>query len=299
MDALMLSLLSALFLSINAVVVRKALMKVNPLKGTFVSATFALVILTFFSAVNGDFSNLYHVEAIMAILLGFAGVLHLTIGQTLYYYSTKIVGASRGQILISTNLIYAAIFSFLILGEALGIGLIIGITLTTVGICLTSFGAVPSETPQTNASMTWSHAYGILFGLVGGAVWGLTSVLVKVGMVSVNSPSFSNFISYSFAVAFYPMLLVGTGNQRGFRDIDKKCLIWLLVSGAVTCVAQVFRYSALQLANVSFVAPIISISPLFTVLFSYFFIQKIEMINLKTVIGTVLAVLGLYAIIFS
>lgn len=296
---LIFSLLTALSLSINAVIIRKALLKIDPIKGSFISVVIALGLLTILSTVKGDFSNIGQIEVAMVVLLGFTGILHLMLGQTLYYYSTKIIGASRAQVLISTNLIYAAVFSALFLGESLGSYLILGIILTTIGICFVSLGTPASNNYKSKSIRSWSQIQGIVFGLICGVIWGLTSVLAKIGISGIASPTLSNLISYAFAVSFYPFALFWTGNQTEFKRVDRKCWIFLFMSGLATGAAQTFRYMAFNLANVSYVTPIIGISPLLTIVFSYLLIQKIEMVNFKTVVGTILSVIGVYVVIIS
>lgn len=140
---------------------------------------------------------------------------------------------------------------------------------------------------------------GIIFGLAGGATWGLTPILVRVAVLSVKSPLLSTLISYVFAAIICPLFLIRAGHGKDLRNIDKPSFVYLLSAGASVCMAQIFRYSALLLANASFVASITNMYPVFTLVLSYMFIQKIEKISLKVVTGILLSVLGLYVVILT
>ncbi len=53
---------------------------------------------------------------------------------------------------------------------------------------------------------------------------------------------------------------------------------------------------ALSLGTVSVVAPLASVSPIFVLVLSFFFLRGIDMLNRRIVIGTLLIVAGVYLI---
>lgn len=114
MDAVILSLLAALFFSISTMLAKKGLMNVDPLNADFISIVIAVPILTLFCLLNGDFSYLYLLDQFTIIYLALAGILHFILGRTFAYYSNKIIGASRSATLLSTNLVFTSVLGALI-----------------------------------------------------------------------------------------------------------------------------------------------------------------------------------------
>jgi len=65
----------------------------------------------------------------------------------------------------------------------------------------------------------------------------------------------------------------------------------------MTCVAWFSIFSALNIGNISLVAPIANSYSLVTLFLSHFFLKKIEIITLRTVLATVLVVGGVTMLI--
>jgi drug/metabolite transporter (DMT)-like permease len=75
-------------------------------------------------------------------------------------------------------------------------------------------------------------------------------------------------------------------------ELKRQPMMYLTVSGALKTVAMLTRSISLIMAPVVFVTPFASLSPLFTVFFSYLLIQRMETINRYVVLGATTAVAG-------
>ena len=73
----------------------------------------------------------------------------------------------------------------------------------------------------------------------------------------------------------------------------------LIIAAAITSVALLLRYIALDLSPVSLAVPLSSISSLFTLQFSFLINRKIESFNLKIIIGVVAVTIGVFFIFSS
>lgn len=69
----------------------------------------------------------------------------------------------------------------------------------------------------------------------------------------------------------------------GIREVEKRTWIFLILSGAATGLSWLFYFKALQLGDVSRVAPIDKMSVIITILLVFLFLK--EPVNLKVILG--------------
>lgn len=70
----------------------------------------------------------------------------------------------------------------------------------------------------------------------------------------------------------------------------------LMVAALAVNIAQLIRYYALSLGNVSVVTPIVSTNPLFGIVFSYLINREVEDFSLKLVFGSLIMIVGIFLI---
>ena len=81
-----------------------------------------------------------------------------------------------------------------------------------------------------------------------------------------------------------------TKKQSDVKKIDKKSLLFLILSGIATGASWLCYYKALQDGLASIVVPIDKLSILVTILFAYVFLK--EKLSKKSIVGLVLIVVG-------
>ena len=85
------------------------------------------------------------------------------------------------------------------------------------------------------------------------------------------------------------IIVFATKKQRDIKKIDKRSLIFLILSGVATGASWLCYYKALQDGLASIVVPIDKLSILVTVLFAYIFLK--EKLSKKSLLGLILIVL--------
>ncbi len=117
----------------------------------------------------------------------------------------------------------------------------------------------------------------------------LTSILAKVGINGVNSNLATALRTAVVLIMAWGMVFL-TNAQSGIADIDKKSWIFLILSGLATGASWLFYYKALQLGEVSRVAPIDKMSIVLTLIMAFLFLH--EKFTVKSAIGSVLIAAG-------
>ena len=85
-------------------------------------------------------------------------------------------------------------------------------------------------------------------------------------------------------------IVFAKGKQKTVKTIDKKELIFIILSGFATGASWLCYYYAIQNGTVSIVVPIDKMSILISVIFSYFVFT--EKLSIKAFIGLALMLLG-------
>ena len=86
------------------------------------------------------------------------------------------------------------------------------------------------------------------------------------------------------------IIVFATKKQSDVKKIDKKSLLFLILSGIATGASWLCYYKALQDGLASIVVPIDKLSILVTILFAYVFLK--EKLSKKSIVGLVLIVVG-------
>lgn len=128
-----------------------------------------------------------------------------------------------------------------------------------------------------------------VFALLSAVFAALTSILAKVGIEGVNS-NLATAIRTVVVVAMAWGMVFITNAQGGLTEIPRKSWIFLILSGLATGGSWLCYYRAVQLGEVSKVAPIDKLSVVLTVIMAVIFLH--EELNAKTVIGCLLIAAG-------
>lgn len=117
----------------------------------------------------------------------------------------------------------------------------------------------------------------------------MTSILGKVGIENVES-NLGTAIRTIVVLVMAWIIVFATKKQRDIKKIDKRSLIFLILSGVATGASWLCYYKALQDGLASIVVPIDKLSILVTVLFAYIFLK--EKLSKKSLLGLILIVVG-------
>ena len=128
----------------------------------------------------------------------------------------------------------------------------------------------------------------LLYALLATFFAGLTSVLAKYGISKINS-------DLGLAIRTITVLIFVCTNLfflKGFKDIenlDRKSLLFLILSGCTTALSWIFYYRAMKIGTVSYVAAIDKGSIIITLFLSFVLLKEPMSPKLLTGAGLILA----------
>ncbi len=116
-----------------------------------------------------------------------------------------------------------------------------------------------------------------------------TAILAKVGVTGIDS-NLATAIRTSVVLLFAWILVIATGNGRGFAQIQARSWVFLVLSGLATGLSWLCYFRALQLGPASKVAPVDKLSLVLVVIAAAIFLG--ERISVGTGIGAAMVVAG-------
>jgi len=133
-----------------------------------------------------------------------------------------------------------------------------------------------------------------VYALLSAIFAALTSILAKIGIENINSNFATAIRTVVVLVLAWGMVFL-TGAQAGIRDISRRSLLFLVLSGLATGLSWLFYYKAMQIGEVSKVAPIDKFSIVLTLILAFVILK--EPLTPKAMIGGVLISLGTFVMI--
>ena len=129
----------------------------------------------------------------------------------------------------------------------------------------------------------------LLFAILSAVFAALTSILAKIGIAGINSNLATAIRTVVVLAMAWGMVFI-TGAQAGIKDITQRSMVFLVLSGIATGLSWLCYYKALQIGDVSRVAPIDKFSLVITIVLAFAFLH--EAMTWKTVIGCLLITAG-------
>ena len=128
-----------------------------------------------------------------------------------------------------------------------------------------------------------------VYALLSAVFAALTSILAKIGITGVNSTLATAIRTAVVRIMAWGMVFI-TGTQNGIKDIGQKSWLFLVLSGLATGASWLCYYKALEMGEVSKVAPIDKLSIVFTLILAFVFLH--ETVSVKSIIGGILIAAG-------
>ena len=128
-----------------------------------------------------------------------------------------------------------------------------------------------------------------LYALLSALFAALTAIFAKVGVKDVNSDLATAIRTTVILILTWGIVLFGQ-HITEIKNLSRNTLLFLILSGVATGMSWLFYFKAIQIGDVSKVAPIDKLSVVFTILLAFIFLK--EQVDLKVVIGALLITAG-------
>ncbi|MGD9802942.1 MAG: DMT family transporter [Hyphomicrobiaceae bacterium] len=214
------------------------------------------------------------------VLFAAVGLIRPSLSSVLATSSIQVMGPTLTSALTAATPLFGAFFAITFLGEHLTMPIAIGTAAVMAG------AVVGAWSPQ-GVKRTWP-LWAITLPLGASLVRAIGHVVTKTGLVEVPSASFAVMVSNTVSLAV--ALVVFRLQHRPFIG-TRQSHVWFVASGVTNALSLQFLNSALQVGDLVSVVPIVSATPVFTMLMGYLWFGR-EIISTRTIVTIALIVPG-------
>ena len=273
---------SSFFAGITAILAKCGIQKTNSNVATAIRTIVVLIfawLMVLITGVGAGISNISGRTLLFLVLSGLA-----TGASWLCYFHALQKGDVNKVVPIDkSSTILTILLALIFLQEGLSIGKGIAIVLIGVGTMLM---ITRKETANQKKSSGGSW---FIYAVLSAVFASLTAILGKVGIEGVDS-NLGTAIRTTVVLVMAWFMVFVTGEQKEVRDVEKKELLFICLSGLATGASWLCYYRALQEGPASVVVPIDKLSMLITIAFSYIVFH--EKLTKKAALGVVLITAG-------
>ena len=134
-----------------------------------------------------------------------------------------------------------------------------------------------------------------IYALLSALFAALTAIFAKVGVKDINSDLATAIRTTIILILTWGIVIFGS-HLNEMKDVSRSTWLFLIISGLSTGLSWLFYFKAIQLGNVSRVAPIDKLSVVITMLLAFLFLH--EQPSFKVILGALLIAVGsIYMII--
>lgn len=272
---------SAFFAGVTSILAKIGVKDVDSHVGTAIRTIIVLIFSWIMVFIIGSQSTIVNIDGKTFLFLILSGL--STGGSWLCYFKALQLGDVNKVVPIDkSSTILTMILAFIFLNEKITINMVIGM----IGIAIGTYLMIQKK---EKAEKIVKRKAWLIYALLSALFASLTSILGKVGIENVES-NLGTAIRTIVVLVMAWIIVFATKKQRDIKKIDKRSLIFLILSGVATGASWLCYYKALQDGLASIVVPIDKLSILVTVLFAYIFLK--EKLSKKSLLGLILIVVG-------
>ena len=279
---------SAIFAGLTSIFAKCGIKKTSSNLATALRTIVVLVFSIIMVIIVGSYNTISTISVTSLIFLVLSGL--STGASWICYFKALSIGDVNKVIPIDkSSTVLTVLLAIICFGETNALAFkFIGAVVLAVGVLLMV------ERKQTEQKVE-GKSY-IIYVILSAVFASLTSILAKVGITGVES-NLATAIRTVIVLIMAWIIVFIKGEQKNLKNIDKKELLFIAISGVFTGASWLTYYYAIQTGIVSVVVPIDKLSIVITVVFSYIAFK--EKLTKKSFIGLLLMVFATLLMAFT
>lgn len=281
---------SALFAGLTSILAKCGIRKTDSGVATAIRTIVVLAFSWLMVFLNGSQSQILQIDSRTWLFLVLSGL--ATGASWLCYFKALQLGNINQIVPIDkSSVIFTIFLAVLFLKEELNVQKAVGIVLIGIGTYL----MIEKKKTDENTNKTGRKSAGGIGFAFGSAVFAsLTSILGKIGILGVES-NLGTAVRTAVVLLMAWLMVFVTGKQHTLKEIPKKEMGFICLSGLATGASWICYFKALQDGLASVVVPIDKLSIVVTVIFSYVVFR--ERLSGKGIAGLFLIVAGTFGML--
>lgn len=277
--------LSAFFAGVTAILAKCGIRKTDSDVATAIRTVVVLIFSWIMVAVVGSFGSITSIAPRSFVFLILSGA--ATGASWICYFKALSLGDVNKVVPVDkSSVILTVLFAIIVLGETNNLAAkLIGTVLIAAGTFLMiEKKASDDVAPTAKQNRSW-----LIYAVLSAVFAALTSILAKIGIDGVESNLGTAVRTCVVLVMAWGIVLFrGKGAQA--KAIDRRELLFIILSGIATGASWLCYYYAIQNGVVSVVVPIDKLSVIVSIVFSFFVFG--ERLSKKALLGLILMIAG-------
>jgi drug/metabolite transporter (DMT)-like permease len=293
------AVLSAATFALTNATGRRGVITGTPAQGMVTSIPVGLLCFLAVAFVTGALAGLNRITASTLASLSAAGVIHFVIGRYCNFRASQAAGVNLTAPVMQLNAVVTLILAVVVLREPCTILQVAGGVLMVAGSLVTQRATQPSEKKHGSAEIFSPRvATGFFFASMAALMYGTSPIIIRQALYDAGPLGgvVGGLIAYAAATCTVALGLFIPSLRRNVMQVSSESARWFVYSGVFVAAAQGFLYSALALAPIMLVVPLLQLSLVFRFLFAYLFNPHHELFGAMVVIGSVVSIVGACAV---
>lgn len=278
---IVMAVLSAFFAGITSILAKCGIKKTDPDVATALRTVVVLAfswLMVFLTGAAGGIRNVTSAQLLFLMLSGLA-----TGASWICYFKALSMGNVNKVVPVDKSSTILSVLLAMVLFQETG-HLAVRLFFTAILAAGIFLMVEKKKNVTENEDGRW-----MFYAVLSAVFAALTSILAKIGMTGVDS-NLGTAIRTGIVLVMAWVVVLMKGKQKSVRTVDKKELLFLVLSGIATGASWLCYYYAIQNGIVSVVVPIDKLSIVVTVVFSGIVLK--EKIGKKALAGLLLMVAG-------
>ena len=278
---------------------RRGVISGTPAQGMVISMPVGLVCFLAFAVLTGATQHLGRFSGTALALLSSAGVLHFVLGRYCNFRASQAAGVNLTAPVVQLNSVVTLVLAVVILREPCTMLQVAGAVLMVSGSLVTQQSSQPTAASEPDEPAFKPRiAAGFFFALIAALAYGTSPIIVRQALQDIGALSglAGGAVAYAAATVAVTIGLVIPSLRRNVMSVTGENARWFVYSGIFVAAAHGFLYSALAVAPIMLVAPLLQLSLVFRFLFSITLNPHHEVFGIVVILGTVVSIIGACAI---
>ena len=288
-----LAVLSAATFALNNVAARRGVVTGTPIQGMAVTIPLGVVCFLPVAILSTAVAGLPPFTPQAIAWLAVVGLLHFVGGRYCNYRASQLAGVNLTAPVIQLQVIVTLVLAVAVLHEPFTVLQLIGSVVMVVGSLVTQQPAHAVRGGEA-AKFNPQRGAGFLFAALAALAYGTTPIMVRSALAGAGpfSGILGALIAYGAATLAVAFALSSAALRRNVMALKRDNLPWFVYSGVFVALAQGLHYSALAVAPILLVAPVMQTGLLFRLLFSLAINRDYEVFGWAVILGTAVSLLG-------
>jgi drug/metabolite transporter (DMT)-like permease len=310
-----LAVLSAATFALNNAAARRGVVTGTAVQGMAITVPIGIACFLPLAILMAAAGRLPALSSSGAAWMAGVGLLHFVVGRYCNYSASQAAGVNLTAPVIQLQVVVTLVLAVIVLHEPCTVLQLIGGVVMLAGAFITqqqwsndarkSRGSLPaSRALQAEAEAKLGlkfiprRAAGYLFASLAALAYGITPIMARTALEQVGAAGgiLGGLIAYIAATAAIAAALASQPLRRNVMALKRDNVRWFVYSGIFVAAAQGLFYSAVAVAPIMLVVPLLQLSLIFRLIFAWQLNRDHEIFDALVIIGSAISIAGACAI---